>query len=257
MYRTAAALALILSSAVSADSSQGTSFSSSELLNVRLPGLGTTMPEVHTQPLPKFPADAAKSGVREVSELEVVVGGAGTVLAVRVPKPLQSEFGFDEAAVEAVKRWKFRPAVSGTSPVPALVFVQVTFEASAARKPAVSAAILDVPTRPEIASDHFNDPDVFRPATHGVQPPTIIRRVSPLYTSSAMRAKIQGDVEIDAVIDAHGVVESARVVRSLDDRFGLDAQALHAGSYWLFKPAMQDGRAVPTRVTFILSFRLH
>ena len=80
----------------------------------------------------------------------------------------------------------------------------------------------------------------------------------PNYTGEAMRAKVQGVVELEAVVLPNGTVGDVRVVRSLDKVFGLDQEALLAAREWLFAPGRDgSGRPVPVFVTLILEFRIH
>ena len=74
-----------------------------------------------------------------------------------------------------------------------------------------------------------------------------------------MRAKIDGTVTVEAVVNADGTVARARVIKSLDKLFGLDEQALMAVSHWTFEPdsGKCDGLPAPTLVTLILNFRIH
>jgi protein TonB len=69
-----------------------------------------------------------------------------------------------------------------------------------------------------------------------------------------MKAKIQGDVVMDAVVAADGTVRAVRVTRSLDR--GLDDEAVKAVRQWTFEPATRDGRAVPVTVAVVMNFRL-
>ncbi len=70
--------------------------------------------------------------------------------------------------------------------------------------------------------------------------------VQPKYTSAAMRAKVQGQVVVQAVVGTDGSVEKARVILGLDP--DLDEQALIAIRQWSFQPGNLDGRAVPVAV---------
>jgi len=93
---------------------------------------------------------------------------------------------------------------------------------------------------------------------NGVTPPSLIRQVEPKYTSDAMRAKVQGDVELEAVVKADGTVGDVRIVKSLDDKYGLDQEAIKAAKQWYFKAGVApDGKKTDVIVTLILSFRLH
>jgi protein TonB len=97
----------------------------------------------------------------------------------------------------------------------------------------------------------------FRPG-NGILPPSLIHQVEPKYTSDAMRAKVQGDVELEAVILPNGTVGDVHITKSLDDKFGLDQEAIKAAKQWTFRPGTdRDGKAQPVIVTLILSFRLH
>jgi protein TonB len=97
----------------------------------------------------------------------------------------------------------------------------------------------------------------FRPG-NGISSPSLLRQVEPKYTSDAMRAKIQGDVELEVVILPNGTVGDVRITKSLDDKFGLDQEAIKAAKQWLFKAGVdRSGQPQPVLVTLILSFRLH
>jgi TonB family protein len=96
----------------------------------------------------------------------------------------------------------------------------------------------------------------YRPG-NGCVNPTLVRRVDPKYTPAAMRAKLEGDVEIQAVIQTDGTVGDMRVSRSLDAQFGLDDEALKATKGWIFSPATCKGEPVNMIVTLRLQFRLH
>jgi TonB family protein len=96
---------------------------------------------------------------------------------------------------------------------------------------------------------------VYRPGS-GVTVPRPVREVKPQYTSEAMRAKIQGEVWLEAVVLPDGTVGSVEVVRSLDSVFGLDQEAIKAARQWRFVPGMRFGQAVPVLVTISMTFTL-
>jgi protein TonB len=97
----------------------------------------------------------------------------------------------------------------------------------------------------------------YRPGA-GIENPELVRDVEPKYTSEAMRNKIQGVVELDAVVLPNGTVGDVQIVRSLDRQFGLDQEAIKAARQWLFRPArLSNGEPVPIVVRLILEFRLH
>lgn len=91
----------------------------------------------------------------------------------------------------------------------------------------------------------------------GITAPKLKRHVYPKYTSDAMRAKLQGVVLLQAVVDVDGRVSRVRVTESLDKVLGLDDSAMAAAKDWLFEPGTLDGRAVPVAIQVQLEFRLH
>jgi TonB family protein len=91
---------------------------------------------------------------------------------------------------------------------------------------------------------------------NGVESPRVVREVRPNYTADAMRAKVQGTVWVDAVVLTDGTVGEVSIVRSLDNVFGLDQEALKAAKQWRFVPGTRFGQAVPVLVTIELTFTL-
>jgi periplasmic protein TonB len=91
---------------------------------------------------------------------------------------------------------------------------------------------------------------------NGVSWPRLVREVKPNYTADAMRAQIEGLVELEIVVLADGTVGRVSLVRSLDSRFGLDQEAINAVRNWRFEPGRRLGKAIPVRVGVELSFNL-
>ena len=90
----------------------------------------------------------------------------------------------------------------------------------------------------------------------GVTAPVPLAAPRPQYTEAARRAKIQGTVRVRCVVRPDGACSNVVIVRSLDRTFGLDEQAVHAIGEWRFRPALLQGRPVPTRVMFDFKFAL-
>jgi protein TonB len=71
-----------------------------------------------------------------------------------------------------------------------------------------------------------------------------------------MRAKIQGVVLIECVVNRDGTVSDVRVIRSLDTNYGLDEEAIKAAKGWRFEPGTQNGEPVPVLISIELTFTL-
>jgi TonB family protein len=71
-----------------------------------------------------------------------------------------------------------------------------------------------------------------------------------------MRAKVQGSVWVQCIVQPDGTVTNATVVRSLDSRFGLDEEAVKAARQWRFRPGTRMGQPVPVQIVIELTFTL-
>jgi protein TonB len=73
---------------------------------------------------PRYPAIAQASRVEGIVILEAVIAEDGSVQDVRV---LRSKPLLDDAAVDAVRQWRFTPTLLGGQPVPVVMTVTVSF----------------------------------------------------------------------------------------------------------------------------------
>jgi TonB family protein len=71
-----------------------------------------------------------------------------------------------------------------------------------------------------------------------------------------MRMKVQGIVEVEAVVLPDGTVGQVQIVRSLDERYGLDQKAVEAVKRWRFRPGLRMGKPVPVLVNIEMTFTL-
>jgi protein TonB len=92
------------------------------------------------------------------------------------------------------------------------------------------------------------------PVLHPQKPAVKLTGMDPQYTEVAKRARVEGTVVIEAVIETDGRVSSARVVKGLP--FGLDQAALDAVRTWLFRSAVDGGRKVRSIQYLTIPFRL-
>lgn len=91
---------------------------------------------------------------------------------------------------------------------------------------------------------------------NGVVTPRLIQEVKPNYTAEAMRAKIQGIVTLEAVVEPDGSVGTVSITRSLDPTFGLDQEAIKTVKKWRFAPGTRFGQPVPVLVEIEMTFTL-
>jgi hypothetical protein len=130
---------------------------------------------------------------------------------------------------------------------------------------------------------------LFAPTGQGtavVSPPRLVSDVKPSYTADALRAKLEGRIEVLVDIAANGSVASARVSRSCfgpasgttpraqhpclseedfqrivadgqpDPTFGLHETGLAAARQFRFEPATAQGAPVVSQATIELTFSI-
>ncbi|PYT09492.1 MAG: hypothetical protein DMF49_01990 [Acidobacteria bacterium] len=78
-------------------------------------------------------------------------------------------------------------------------------------------------------------------------------KVEPEYPEMARKARVEGKVIIEAVIDTDGNVVDVKVLRSIPL---LDKAAIEAVKRWKYRPAMQHGRPVKVYFTVVVEFNL-
>ena len=97
--------------------------------------------------------------------------------------------------------------------------------------------------------------DVFRPG-NGVSMPVEIRKGMPQYTADAVRARVQGSIFVDCVVQPTGSCTNIQVKHSFRPAFGLDEEAIKAAAQWRFRPGLREGQPVPVLVTLEIMFTI-
>lgn len=87
-----------------------------------------------------------------------------------------------------------------------------------------------------------------------VTPPVKIFAPSPLYTEDARKARVQGVVILETIIDALGNVTDVTVLKGLPG--GLSDSAVEAARSWRFEPARRNGEPVPVFFNLTVHFSL-
>jgi TonB family protein len=108
-------------------------------------------------------------------------------------------------------------------------------------------ASADVPAPPTVRS-HLTD------TAARTVPAEILSKPTPTYTPEARSLRIQGEVLLEAVLEASGSLRVVRVVRGLGH--GLDDNAVRAAEQIHFKPAMKDGQPTDSTVVLHIIFQL-
>jgi periplasmic protein TonB len=88
-------------------------------------GGGVSAPKLIFQPDPEYSEEARKAKFQGTCVLWVVVGPDGKPRDIKVARTLG--LGLDEKAIEAVKSWRFEPAMKDNKPVAVSINVEVSF----------------------------------------------------------------------------------------------------------------------------------
>lgn len=113
--------------------------------------------------------------------------------------------------------------------------------------------VLAIPTDipPPVAEEPTTDTGIV--GVH-LAPPRALFKPDPAYPEIARRAKVQGPVELELLIDESGAVADVTVVRGL--RLGCTEAALEAARRWRFEPSTLGGRPVKVIYRLTVHFRL-
>jgi protein TonB len=95
-----------------------------------------------------------------------------------------------------------------------------------------------------------------KPAAIGgrVKPPRLLKSAPPVYPPVARQRKMEGDVAIEATVDASGKVAATRIVSgpALFHQAALDAVR-----NWKYQPATLNDQPVSADVLVVLKFRIN
>jgi periplasmic protein TonB len=92
------------------------------------PGEGETVkPRLKHEVKAEYTPEAKAAGIQGTVMLDTEVLADGTVGDVKITRSLDTKYGLDEQAVNAVKQWTFEPGTKGGKPVPVRVEIEMTF----------------------------------------------------------------------------------------------------------------------------------
>ena len=191
-------------------------------------------PRLVKQVSPDYPAAARQARIEGVVILEAKSDEQGNVVGAKV---LRSIKGLDQAAIDAVKQWKYEPMLIDGKPHKVLFTVTVRFALDQGRlgdftKAFAAGAVL---------------------AANEIKPPKLVKEVAPVYPEAARSAGVQGEVILGVRTDENGRVVDTMVLKSIPL---LDQAAMDAVKQWAYEPFLKDGK--PTAVVFsvTINFRL-
>jgi TonB family protein len=195
------------------------------------------MPRVTSQPAPIYPFAMLSNGMKGEVLVDFVVDREGRVRNAFAARSLNPSF--DDAAVDAVERWRFEPGRIGDRPVSTHMRVPVIFEIE--RGGNIGRGPLEAKGK---KADLSKLPEAFRYDT----PPRPIGTVRVVYPYELLRAGKTGEAEIGYVIGSDGRVIQIIPSATTDPAF---TRALTAAiEQFTYEPAVKAGRPGPALQRF-------
>jgi TonB family protein len=91
------------------------------------PGIGITSPRLLREVKPMYTPEGLRANIQGKVTLQCVVQIDGSVGAIHVAQSLDTKYGLDNAAIAALKQWRFAPATKDGVAVPVIVNVELSF----------------------------------------------------------------------------------------------------------------------------------
>jgi TonB family protein len=213
-------------------------------------GFGIQAPIVLEQVAAIYPPNAPAYIVEQNSAtISLTVGADGNVRDIQTISRYVHDTSFDDAALLALKQFKFVAGTLDGVPVPVRIYAQTDF---------VAGNRLTFPvirTRYGLGFSSTVSPGRIFPAIENDKPPDSSCAPEAELTPEAKAIGYQGVVVLGVLIAEDGQPYDAYVVRPLG--MGLDEKAIEIVRYYRFKPAIKDGKPVSSRANVEISFKAH
>jgi TonB family protein len=188
---------------------------------------------------PTYPDEARIAEVEGKVTLRALVTKEGVVEKVEVVDCTSPGHGFEDAAKQATRRWRYMPALYEEEPVNVYFTIVVDFDLS-------SDATDDPPRRTEpiyTGRDGVTDP-VLIDTTH----------VKPEYPPKAKKDEVACTVYLRTVVTAEGIVRDVRVLWATRPGYGFEEAAEEAVRQWRYRPARKGDERVEVYFPVTIEF---
>ena len=186
-----------------------------------------------------YPAEAAQKQIQGQVWVKLLVSETGDVENVEV---VSGDPILAKAAVDAVKKWKFKPFIKNGKPVKVFTKMPLDF--------AFSDKISD--TRPPVSSDNVTTQKRVQVA-QGVSLGLLVHKVTPVYPATARQDHVQGAVLLRAVIGKDGRIHELTPISGPKELVGA---AIGAVQQWRYKPYMLNNEPVEVETQVVVNFQL-
>jgi TonB family protein len=211
---------------------------------------------------PEYPADAKH--IQGEVVLRVTVDKSGDVQNIQL---VSGHPMLAPAAINAVRQWKYKPFLLNGEPVAVETKVTVNFTLSddAPAEGTVGSVPGGIPAG-EPGGIVSNGNGLVAPApnpalgvpqrvrvSQGVESRLVASKVQPAYPDDAKAQRIQGTVELKAIIDKQGNVANLQLISGHPV---LAPAAIEAVKQWKYRPYLLNGTPVEVETTVTVNFTL-
>lgn len=214
-----------------------------------------------------YPLQAQEKQIQGRVLLQVLIDETGNVEKVEAVEgnPL-----LVDAAVNAMKKWKFKPYIKGGKTAKVNIKIPMDFAFSEKIKdqkepadtaiPGVNSSLSSSST--SVVTKDSSLPPAPNPAlgiptrvrvSQGVTQGLLIHRVNPVYPPDARRNHIQGKVLLNAIIGTDGNIKNLQVVSGPKE---LIDSAVGAVQQWGYRPYLLQNRPVEVETTIEVNYML-
>ena len=197
-----------------------------------------------------YPLGAEKDELQGEVVVKFIVSETGDVERAEV---VSGNPVLASAALDAAKKWKFKPFIRGGKPVKAAT--QIPFDFAFANK-VTDVKIKEAPTTPASSGApgaNSSDPPKKVRVSQGVIAGMLIHKVVPVYPPQAKLARVQGAVILAAIIGKDGTIKSLHV---LSGPSTLVDAAIGAVQQWRYRPYLLLGEPVEVDTQITVNFTL-
>jgi TonB family protein len=204
-----------------------------------------------------YPEESRENQLQGQVWVKVAVSETGDVSGVEL---ISGDPVLARAAVDAAKKWKFKPFIKNGKPSAVTTRIPFDFAFSNTvqdEKIEPVAQQSPVPGHTPATGDGPNPAGVATPqrvrVSQGVSTGLLIHKVNPIYPVKARQAHIQGIVVLQAEISAEGRIVNLRLISGPEE---LAPAAIGAVQQWRYRPYMLKGEPVEVQTTVQVSFTL-
>jgi len=192
-----------------------------------------------------YPWEAQEKQLQGQVWVKIQVSETGNVESAEV---ISGDPVLAKAAVDAAKKWKFKPYIKNGKPVHVSTKLPFNFAFSEnvhEQKPP--------PSKGDAIGDASAAPKRVR-VSSGVESGLLIYKVQPVYPEEARRNHVQGVVILQATISTEGRITDLQLISGHPE---LVQAAVGAVQQWRYKPYLLMGKSVAVQTQIQVNFQLH